>query len=100
MQQPTVDSSSSKDFDLQPLTTLSTFEKSMINQQSSDIGDFLSGQIDSSKTANSAVISSSGDASGSSFTLPNSSQPSEDPQVRNIIFPSSYTCNHMQYVIC
>lgn len=87
MQQPPIDSSSSKDFDLQPLSTLSTFENSMISQQSSDIGEFLSGQIDSPRTANGAVINFSGEASGISFTLPNSSQPSEDPPVRNFTFP-------------
>lgn len=86
MQQPTIDSSSSKDLDLQ---------QSMINQQSSDIGSFRSGQMDSLETANDAVISFSGEASGSSFTLPDSSQPSEDPHVRNITLPSFYTCDHM-----
>lgn len=92
MEQPNVDSASSKDFAFHPLTTLtpattsgmilSTSEKSVINQQSTDIGTFFTGQIDSSKTADGAVLNSSGEVSGTSFSLPDSSQSSEDPHMR------------------
>ncbi|XP_057777404.1 ubiquitin carboxyl-terminal hydrolase 15 [Salvia miltiorrhiza] len=92
VQQPSIDGTFSKDFVLHPLTALtpattsgmalSASEKSIINQRSAEIGPFLTGQIDSLKTVDSAVLSSSGEGCGSSFTLPNSSQPSEDPYLR------------------
>lgn len=92
VQQPNVDSASSKDFAFHPLTTLtpattsgmilSTSEKSVINQQSADIGTFFTGQIHSSKTADGNALNSSGEVSGTSFSLPDSSQSSEDPHMR------------------
>ncbi|KAH6807206.1 hypothetical protein C2S51_028314 [Perilla frutescens var. frutescens] len=93
VQQPSVDSASSKDFVFHPLTTLpppattsgmqlSIPEKSVINQSSADIGTFLTGQIDSSKTADGTILNSSGEVSGNSSTLPNSSHPLEDFHLR------------------
>lgn len=94
---PSINGASSKDCVLHPLTALahpttsgmglSVSEKSIINQRYEEIGTFLTGQIDSSKTAGGAVCSSSGEICGSSFTLPIFSQPSEDPYVR-IFTPS------------
>lgn len=94
MRQPSVDSASSEDVISPPLTTLtsattsgmilSTSKKSVINQRSADIATLLTGQRDSSRTSDGAVLNSSEEVSGSGFTLPNSSQPPEDAYVRNI----------------
>lgn len=94
VQQPSLDGAFSEDLALHPLTALtptttsamvlSASQKSVINKLSAEFGTFLTGQVDSSKTADGAGLSSFVEACGSSFTLPNSSQPSEDLYVRNI----------------
>ncbi|XP_047960196.1 ubiquitin carboxyl-terminal hydrolase 15-like [Salvia hispanica] len=99
VQQPSIDGAFSEDLALHPLATLtptttsamvlSASQKSVINKLSAEFGTFLTGQVDSSKTADGAGLSSFVEACGSSFTLPNSSQPSEDPYLREVNFPLS-----------
>ncbi|KAL1551185.1 ubiquitin-specific protease ubp15 [Salvia divinorum] len=99
VQQPSIDGAFSEDLALHPLTALtptttsgmvlSESQKSVINKLSAEIGTFLTDQIDSSNTADGAGLSSFGEACGSSFTLPNSSQPSEDPYLREVNFSLS-----------
>ncbi|KAL1569860.1 ubiquitin-specific protease ubp15, variant 2 [Salvia divinorum] len=83
---PSIDGASYPLTALVPPTTsgmgLSVSEKSIINQRSAEIGAFLTGQLDSSKTAGGTVFSSSGEVCGSSFTLPIFSQTPEDPYMR------------------